>query len=237
MRLGAYQLFLSTDRPMQVCCSFTVENVDDGTVQRITFVNTMMGRRRSWGGDEDGGGEAPRGELTFPPRRDSSLPLPLLASTIVHTQLITSGSIWRKSEIFLEGCRVPQNVAHCCLLEFSPISCLGSRPPSDIALQCSCGQNSDLVTGLNIRIPRFYPTNAHLQIATSATSRGSNWWWSLPTGRRPLEPICICYNAGSIKTCFLLSWAPMQTVHHWLSEKANKSHFYKDIEYGVFIVP
>ena len=28
--------------------------------------------------------------------------------------------------------------------------------------------------------------------------------------------------------------APMQTVHHWLSEKANKSHFYKDIEYGVF---
>ena len=55
--------------------------------------------------------------------------------------------------------------------------------------------------------------------------------------RRPLEPICICYNAGSIKTCFLLSWAPMQTVHHWLSEKANKSHFYKDIEYGVFIVP
>ena len=140
MRLGAYQLFLSTDRPMQVCCSFTVENVDDGTVQRITFVNTMMGRRRSWGGDEDG--EAPRGELTFPPRRDSSLPLPLLASTIVHTQLITSGSIWRKSEIFLEGCRVPQNVAHCCLLEFSPISCFGSRPPSDIALQCSCGQNS-----------------------------------------------------------------------------------------------
>ena len=108
------------------------------------------------------------------------------------------------------------------------------QPPSDIALQCSCGQNSDLVTGLNIRIPRFYPTNAHLQIAMSATSHGSNWWWSLPTGRRPLEPICIRYNAGSIKTCFLLSWAPMQTVHHWLSEKANKSHFYKDIEYGVF---
>ena len=84
-------------------------------MQRITFVNTMMGRRRSWGGDEDGGGEAPRGELTFPPRRDSSLPLPLLASTIIHTQLITSGSIWRKSEIFLEGCRVPQNVAHYCV--------------------------------------------------------------------------------------------------------------------------
>ena len=64
------------------------------------------------------GGEAPRGELTFPPRRDSSLPLPLLASTIVHTQLITSGSIWRKSEIFLEGCRVPQNVAHCVFWNF-----------------------------------------------------------------------------------------------------------------------
>ena len=173
-------------------------------MQRITFVNTMMGRRRSWGGDEDGGGEAPRGELTFPPRRDSSLPLPLLASTIVHTQLITSGSIWRKSEIFLEGCRVPQNVAHCCLLEFSPISCFGSRPPSDIALQCSCGQNSDLVTGLNIRITRFYPTNAHLQMAMSATSHGSNWWWSLPTASRTNLYLLQRRFYKNLLFCFLL---------------------------------
>ena len=49
----ACQLFLSIDRSRQVCCSFTVEYEDDGTMQRITFVNTMMGRMRSWGGDEE----------------------------------------------------------------------------------------------------------------------------------------------------------------------------------------
>ena len=38
----------------------------------------MMGRR-IWGGDEDGGGEAPRGELTLPPRwRSPPSFLPLL---------------------------------------------------------------------------------------------------------------------------------------------------------------
>ena len=75
---------------------------------------------------------------------------------------------------------------------------------------------------------------AHLQMAMSASSRGSNWWWSLPTGRRPLEPICICYNAGSIKTCFFAFLAPMQTVHHWLSEKANISHIFIKILNMVF---
>ena len=67
------------------------------------FCESRMGRRMNWGGDEDGGGEAPRGELTLPPRsrsppsflplppaRESSLPLPTsLPVTIIHTLLIT----------------------------------------------------------------------------------------------------------------------------------------------------
>ena len=32
------------------------------------FCKYKMGRRMNWGGDEDGGGEAPRGELTLPPQ-------------------------------------------------------------------------------------------------------------------------------------------------------------------------
>ena len=57
--------------------------------------------------------------------------------------------------------RLPCPAKCCTLLSFGIFSdILLWQPPSDIALQCSCGQNSDLVTGLNIRIPRFYPTNA-----------------------------------------------------------------------------
>ena len=49
--------------------------------------------------------------------------------------------------------------------------------------------------------------------------------------RRPLEPICICYNAGFA----FFSDADCSSLAEWKGQY--KSHFYKDIEYGVFIVP